>query len=281
MKRVLAVLSLCLTAVATPAHAAGCVLSGMNGEFKVAKIYAPGGVPLGIGWQIFDPIQAPLVDDTGYQTSFGMWVFDGPDIRAWGVDVATSGAPRTRMELAGRTLIDGSTPSTRGTGLHGDIRAYNWGSLSGGYYYVVAFGYGPATGALGTGRWSASVSAGGLPCEELDVPGRLVNFNQTHFTGTQAYLPPIGVGSGLRLTYDSQHDMVFGALFAHTTTAKIAGSGVPGMVDLRLGGLHTGTVGTSKMLNPHVGGPGRLPFELDYYGVDPIASITLLDVDLP
>lgn len=222
------VLAITLMAVASPARAASCVLSGTNGEFKVAKIDVQGGSFLSIGWRIFDPIQAPLVDDTGYQTSFGMWVFSGRsrNPRAYAVDVSTSGAPRGRVEVGGQTLFNASAPSTRGTGLHGDYDVFNRGSVSG-----------------------------------PDVP-------------------PVGVGSGLKLSYTAQYNTLVGALYADATGVNVGGVRAPGVADLRLGSFRTGTAG--NRLNQIVTGwPYSANFDLDYYGVDPIASITLLDVDLP
>lgn len=260
------------TLSASPAHAETCTLSGPNGTFKVAEIPF-GDYPLSVSWSQKDPIP-PLVTDSTYTTAQGLWVFydQGIDADAYVVSMASKSAPRGKIEVGGMRLVDAPVPMPWGVGLHGAEYAITDGGYSGAGY-IVAYGTGASSGANGTGQWTFGVS---VPCTIIDVPGEIININQTHFSGTQVYAPSAGYGSNLRLDFPRypQYDAMLGMIYARANG---------GTATVRSGGQPLVGTGTPKALIEISGSPRVSGFtlEADYAGVDPLINLNAVLADLP
>lgn len=273
------VLTLLCVAVAGPAKATVyCVLSGLNGEYKVARIDTSHGIWVRPSYSQRDPLQAPFVEEGGNATALGVFFYgeSGP-YSPYGISFMGTAPPRAKVEMQGRVLVDTPVPSTRAAGVHSWADGYPSGFMGLPRKYVIVLSSGATSGLTGTGRWTVSIYAEGYGCTEVAVPGEITQFDQTDFSGgTQAYYPPSGVGTGLRYTHTSDRLERFGIMYAN------ASGGTAATTDLRLPsmGKRVGNGSNVKRIDYFTAGRWPLDFELDYRGADALASVTILDLDL-
>jgi hypothetical protein len=266
-----------LIGLPAPAQAGGCGGDFEFGEYLVAKIVGDG--PIKMGWVMNDPIP-PTVDDETYTDALVAYVWRGTGPpRSYVLDMSSSGAPRVIVRYDGQTVVEESLPHPwRYPGIHGTWEYIQGAGLGSGINYLVVYATGPRSGSLsaaGVGGWSFWLDVPGATCTPMpDVQGEIIDYNHTHFEGpTNIYAASVGVGMGLSLEPTIERDIAFGYMFAERS---IVGQ----RTDLRWTYPGNAAVGSAAWdyIKPYISfGPQR--FELDYYGLDPMAHINYLQLD--
>lgn len=267
--------------VPAQARADSCTITGAPWTHKVMKLDAFGG-SASVEWRQFNPIAVPFENDTNYASTFGVFITEGSGPSIWAVELLGENAPRVVVGVNGQSYPNEPVPVPGFrflTGVHGSYNSFGF-PLGTGTYYVVAYGTGPVTGALGDGYWTVDVEGG--TCTPVQKTAEIYTYNETNFSpadrfSSHVHTPLFGAGSHLRLTHPVTRTDVFGSVFS---------SNDGGTSDLRWRrefgtGGHVGKKYNEAIDLLDSGGPVKLIFDLDYYGANALNNISFIEIDIP
>lgn len=293
-------------AALVPVRATGtCVLTGPNGEYRVGKMDTAGYV--GLYTEFSDPLTLPPTDDSNYSSSTGVFFINATTRQIAGVvRFFSSPTPHAVVRVPGvvdqSTWFPSSWPSITS---HGGSAGGDFGRLSfyvpRGTYFVVGYGWGTVDGVhpFGSQQWEVEALTGAtcpLISQSGDGLGDLLNFDQADFGGgTHVYAPLVGAGSGLSLTRVTARNTVVGMMYAEASASWtihcpslavdiLRKVGAPADLRFYKDGVFQYRVGpkaTCENLREVATSAGTLRFDADYYGIDPLIVINLLEIDLP
>jgi hypothetical protein len=200
------------------------------GTYQVRKWVNP-GVLGAFSWRVQDHIQAPgLVENPSYHAGMAVFVYNPStgNIPTYVVDYGGTNPPHVFARVNGTILISQPISGTN-VGDQGGYRGIVAGDMTVGTYWVVAFGFGGDHGILdppNTSTWSVVMNYGGVACSDpVSVPGQIVNYNNSHFTGgTHVYAPGAEVGKDINLSFDVAEKNVFGLIYNSTETTASFGT---------------------------------------------------------
>lgn len=200
----------------TPAHAVTeCTISGEDASYQIRKItidsYARGSNLL----LDMDPHPAGLVGEEDWHFFAGAWLLRGGTGDAYAYRFFAVGAqfgpPGLQLRFEDQDVVDQMVP-TADTIVRGPQGKWAIShEVTPGVYYLVGFG-------VGDGSWSATARIGGedVPCEPINVEGRILDFDASDFSGgTHVMAPGVGHGKDLSLSYENPYPFSLGGLFAH------------------------------------------------------------------
>lgn len=276
-----------------------CMMTGKNGEFRVVKFTFANWGDL-TGYRSFHVFQteAPFTTKEGHALAYGFFLINATtgQLLNWDVELGGAGAPGAIVKVNGTPYYedkeDKQSPATAASGMHGGRNAIVGGTLPGGTYYAVAFVRGAPQGFLGpSSDWWVQFNVG-LICTPVAADGEILRYNQTDFTGpTHIYagIADVGTGTNLTLDYDvpATRNTVLGSLFAGVDNARNKQSVDIGSINLRYWTpTESGAVGSAPGTAnddpiPFFSTDGHYHYRLDYFGLEPLADISFLQVDLP